>query len=197
MQVRIVCEGRTDFTLIEQVVLAVFGPCEINPICPARDSLGMWGPAGWTRVKQWCERGVEQIADEMVIAGIDVIVVQVDGDLCGREGLPGTPDDLCSHVKSEWLGGTPPPGVVICIPVPATDTWLAAALDPSVRETDDPLVHLVLLGLLCEPPPGEKPRKSEPAYRDHAGQLAAAAPTIRSTLPELDRLMIKLESVRG
>lgn len=197
MQIRIVCEGRTDVLLIEQVILSVFGPCDINSIQPARDNLGKWGTAGWTEVKRWCQRGVEEIADEMALAGIDVIVVHLDGDLCGNEGLPATPSDLCDHIKSEWLGGAPPHGLLICIPMQTTDTWLAAALDPSVSESDDPLVHLVRLGLLLPARAEKKPRRSEPAYRHSANQLGAAAMRIRATLPELDRFMSKLEAMRG
>jgi hypothetical protein len=195
MQVRIVCEGRTDIPLLEQIALAVFGPCELNAICPQRDSLGKWSHGGWGRVKEWCQRGVEQIADEMAIAGIDVVIVHVDGDMCGREGFPETAPELCDHVKSNWLRGTPPRGLVICVPMRATDTWLAAAIDPSVNESDEPLSQLVRLGIL-QPHP-DKPRKSMAVYQEHAHRLQDVANVIRSTLPELDRFMTKLEAIRG
>lgn len=166
MQVRIVCEGRTDVLLLEQVIVSVLGPCEINPIQPSRDNLGNWGTAGWTEVKRWCRRGVEEISDEMALAG------------------------------SEWIGGPPPQGLLICVPMQSTDTWLAAALDPSVSESDEPLAHLVRLGVLRPARAESKPRRSAPAYQAYASRLGAAVPKLRETLLALDRFMSKLEAVR-
>lgn len=205
MRVGIVCEGRTDFILLEQVVLAVFGPCEIDALQPMRDALApnRWADAGWTRVKEWCEeRRSEGIADEMAIGAIDVVVVHVDGDLCGQHGLPATRTDFCDHIKAAWIGpATPPPGTVICIPAQATDTWLAAALDGDIAtpalETDrNPLAHLVRLGVLSPTQAGETaPRKSQYAYAARAGVLNATASALRTSLTELDRFMIKLEAL--
>ena len=205
MRVAIACEGRTDFVLLEQLVLAVFGPCDITPLVPLRDALDdtRWSPqAGWTQVKAWCERlGVQGIADEMAMGTIDVIVVHVDGDMCGREGHPATRAGLCVHIKQTWMGDpTPPPGVVICIPASATDTWLAAALDaaiatPALEADPDPLSHLVRSGVLKPAPPGETtPRKNQYAYQQRASVLRNRAAALRPALTELDRFMGKLEA---
>ncbi len=207
MRVAIVCEGRTDFVLLEQIVLAVFGPCEITPLVPMRDALddARWSPkAGWTQVKAWCEGlGVQGIADEMAMGTIDVIVVHIDGDMCGREGHPATRAGLCDHIKQTWMGApTSPPGVVICIPAFATDTWLAAALDaviatPALEADADPLSHLVRLGVLKPAPPGETtPRKNQYAYKQRAAVLGTRAAALRPALTELDRFMGKLEALR-
>jgi hypothetical protein len=202
MRVGIVCEGRTDFFLLEQVVLAAFGPGDVVPLRPMRDALDdtRWTTAGWTQVRQWCEaRGMIGIEDERTIGAYDAIVVQVDGDLCGRDGLPLDRPSLCQTIRHGWMGGTPP-GVVVCIPAQATDTWLAAALDPaiaaSIEADNDPLAHLVRLGVLDPARPGEAaPRKNQYEYRARASALGKHAPTLRPHLSELDRFMTKLEAL--
>lgn len=112
MNVGIVCEGRTDFILLEQVVLAVFGPSDIRPLQPVRDALDptRWSEAGWTQVRRWCEaRGAGGITDELEMGGLDVIVLQVDGDLRGQQGMPSTRAALRDHIKAAWIGPPAPP----------------------------------------------------------------------------------------
>lgn len=112
MNVGIVCEGRTDFILLEQVVLAVFGPSDIRPLQPVRDALDptRWSEAGWTQVRRWCEaRGAGGITDELEMGGLDVIVLQVDGDLRGQQGMPSTRAALRDHIKAAWIGPPSPP----------------------------------------------------------------------------------------
>lgn len=194
MRVGIVCEGRTDFVLLEQVVLSVFGPCEVDALQPLRDNLdpSKWQSGGWTLVRAWCDqRDAERIADDMAIGGIDALVVHVDGDLCGRERLPADRHSLCTHIREAWLGGGPlPPGVVICIPAMATDTWLAAALHPGALPADleadvDPLARLRALGVA----------KTQYDYAAHAATLRARIPALRRALSELERFVSKLEHV--
>ncbi len=193
LRVAIVCEGRTDYFVLEQVVLSVFGPCVVDPLQPMRDALDptVWpGQHGWTGVKAWCENLLsEGIADEMTIGGIDVLVIHIDGDMCGRDGLPATRTDLCDHIKQHWIGPPGVPhGVVICIPAMATDTWLAAAIDPALVvatfEADaDPVGHLNRTGV----------KKNQYEYRAAAPQVLAAVPALRAALSELDRFVGKLE----
>lgn len=195
MRVGIVCEGRTDFILLEQVALAVFGPCVVDPLQPLRDQLdpARWDPAGWTLVKQWCEgRGAEGIVDEMALGGMDALVVQVDGDLCGRAGLPAERAALCRVIRRAWMGAeTALPGVVVCIPTMSTDTWLLAALSddpiPAGIEGDPaPVARLAALGV----------QKNQYDYRRHAPALGARVPAIRGALSELDRFAGKLAALR-
>lgn len=194
MRVGIVCEGRTDFILLEQVALAVFGPCVIDPLQPLRDQLDphQWDRAGWTLVRQWCAgRGADGIADEMALGGIDALVVQVDGDLCGRDGLPAERAALCRVIRREWMGADAvPAGVVICIPAMSTDTWLAAALaaDPAPAMEDDPAPVALLAGAGV--------RKNQYDYRRHAPVLGARVPALRGVLSELDRFVEKLGALR-
>lgn len=194
MRVGIVCEGRTDFVLLEQVALAVFGPCEIDPLQPLRDALDprRWKAGGWTQVRAWClARDAEQIADDMSMGAMDALVIQVDGDLCGREGLPRDRAALCAHIREGWLGGGRlPPGVVICIPAMATDTWLAAALSagPVSRDLEadpTPVVRLEARGV----------GKNQYDYASHAPRLRDRVPLIREALSELDRFVGKLERI--
>lgn len=195
MRVGVICEGRTDFILLEQVVLSVFGPCEIDALQPMRDRLNAsgWRSGGWTLVKKWCEeRGAEGIADDMELGAMDALVVQVDGDLCGREGLPSGREALCDHIKRTWIGeGTLPRGVVICIPAMATDTWLVAALcsDPipvDLEGDQAPVGRLGQWGL----------SKNQYHYGQHAERLRGRVSAIRGSLPELERFVGKLERVR-
>lgn len=193
VRVGIVCEGRTDFAVLEQVVLAVFGPCEITTLQPMRDQLDAtrWSEAGWTRVRSWCEdRGASGIADEMTIGEIEVLVIHVDGDVCGKEDLPRSRPDLCSHILNRWIGPpSTPPGVVICIPAMASDTWLAAALAPSLAcpelEADPGVVdRLHDLGV----------QKNQYDYGACAAKVRDAVPALREALPELERFVRKLEA---
>lgn len=194
MRVGIVCEGRTDFVLLEQIVVSVFGPCEVDPVQPMRDALrpGGWQEAGWTQVRAWCRaRDADVIADEMTLGGLDAFVIQVDGDLCGREGLPATRPALCAHIRGDWLGGgVLPHGVVICIPAAATDTWLWAAVE------SEPLPD----GLEDEQRPTDRLGehgigKNQHHYGSHAEVLGRRLPVIREALSELDRFLCKLEGV--
>ena len=193
MNVGIVCEGRTDFILLEQVVLAVFGPSDIRPLQPVRDALDptRWSEAGWTQVRRWCEaRGAGGITDELEMGGLDVIVLQVDGDLCGQQGMPSTRAALCDHIKAAWIGPPGPPNaVVICIPALATDAWLVAALDPGVDgqtlERDPrPADRLTAWGL----------NKRQSDYRDHAHRVHDTLPRLLPHMSELDRFVGKLRA---
>lgn len=143
-------------------------------------------------VKKWCEdRGAEGIADDMELGAMDVLVVQVDGDLCGREGLPSSREVLCELIKRKWIGeGTLPRGVVICIPAMATDTWLVAALcsDPIPVDLEDdqaPVGRLGQWGL----------SKNQYDYSQHAERLRGRVAAIRGSLSELERFVGKLERV--
>lgn len=193
MRVGIVCEGRTDFVVLEQVLLAVFGPCEITTLQPMRHQLDptRWSEAGWKKVQSWCKaRGAAGIADEMTIGEIDVLVIHVDGDVCGKEDLPNSRPDLCSHVQHQWIGSpSTPRGVVICIPAMASDTWLAAAIHPSLAcpelEAEPDVVGRLQ---------GSGIRKNQYDYRAHAAKVRDAVPALRRTLPELERFVRKLEA---
>lgn len=195
MRVGVVCEGRTDFILLEQVALAVFGPCVVDPLQPLRDQLDphQWDRAGWTQVRAWCEgRSADGIADEMALGAIDALVVQVDGDLCGRDGLPGERVALCRVIRREWMGTeAAPAGVVICIPAMSTDTWLAAALaegpvSAAMEDDPAPVALLAARGV----------RKNQYDYRRHAPVLGARVVALREALPELDRFVEKLAALR-
>lgn len=194
MNVGIVCEGRTDFILLEQVVLAVLGPSEVRPLQPMRDTLepSRWTEAGWTKVKLWCERGADTIDDELEIGALDLLILQIDGDLCGRDGLPASRPALCDHLKTQWIG---PPGpsskVVICIPAPATDAWLVAALEASpdgdsLEQHVDVLDRLAAFGIA----------KNQYDYLAHAGRLGEHVRSRSALLPELRRFVGKLEAAR-
>jgi hypothetical protein len=194
MNIGIVCEGRTDFLLLEQVALAVFGPSEIRPLQPLRDRMAShrWSEAGWTQVERWCrERGPDGLADELEIGGLNVIIVQVDGDLCGRNGLPATRVALCAHIRAAWLGdGDLPSGVVICIPAMATDVWLVAALQdqpdgPSLEAHPSPSDLLAGCGV----------SKNQYDYRERASALGSKVTKLRSCLSELDRFVGKLQRI--
>lgn len=199
--VGVLCEGRTDYFLLQAVLLAIHPEIETQAIQPTRDALqpDKWGEAGWPKVREWCQaRSHEDISDELESGGVDLLVLQVDADVCGSEDLPATPAELCKHIRTHWLDGVPRTSMVVCIPSLAIDTWLAAALDPTIDETErDPVGRLVQLGVLQAARPGERgPRKSQYAYRERAPALRVAAPTLRTRLPELDRFMTKLEALK-
>jgi hypothetical protein len=109
--VGIVCEGTTDFPVLRQVVIGVFGPAtEVALLQPRTDMLrGKSNAPGWQGVRAFCASAVAHVA-----SAHDVLVFHVDADVRDKVGqqLEAADDDedltpLCRHVKT-WLGGWSP-----------------------------------------------------------------------------------------
>ena len=204
MDVRIVCEGSTDWTVLEVVVRAALGDAQttVAIVQPDFDALRSKTPdvlaTGWTGVRAYLRGGGAQVAAEHC----DTFVVQVDADIRTRpqiaEAVGGQPDpagldSLCDHVKG-WFAGGVPASVVIVLPREATEAWLLAVHTRivDVESIFDPARELVARGLIG----GEQhvPAKGEIAYRKLAAPLARVVGDRKALarVPELERFVGKL-----
>jgi hypothetical protein len=163
VRVGVVAEGPTDHAILEQILVAHFGPKDVEytalhpelsvAFTAVSSDLGF----GWGGVFRWArsvrDEGRGSLTGSYVIGAFDVLVVHVDCDVARASyadiGIDGDPNDLpCAlpcppatatiglleKVVLAWLGEVgPPKPLVLCIPAQATEGWLLSALYP-----DDP-----------------------------------------------------------
>src|SRR6266540_2889075 len=125
MRVGIICEGSTDFAVLESLALELISADECILLQPDFDKLRggdtTFGP-GWQGVRKFLQTSAPGLA----IGTFDVVVVQVDAsirntDAIKRLDLPAPSADepelsaLCSHVKS-WAKGGLPSSAVVALP---------------------------------------------------------------------------------
>lgn len=83
----IVCEGPTDFTILQSVINAITGESNyILPLQPEPDLLGRYGN-GWKGVLKWCTDNAankEHLMNDIQPA-LDLLVIQMDGDVSRKE----------------------------------------------------------------------------------------------------------------
>ncbi|AUX40568.1 uncharacterized protein SOCE26_019690 [Sorangium cellulosum] len=204
MIIGIVCEGSSDFPVLEAVVEAALGDGhEVRYLRPETDAL--FRPGGWTAVKAWCEEHASWLSDFMTVGNIDLLIIHVDADvrrhvpeLKKKKGEPTT-QDLCDTIKG-WLKlrqSAKGRRVLIVIPAQATEAWLVAAqggATPDLEKEAKPVTRLVQRKLVSTI--GGKPDKSPAVYRDLATPLRSHAAELRGVLRELDHFMGKLEAGR-
>lgn len=203
MRVGIICEGSTDYAVLERLVkeLAREPQLVISPLQPNFDALRqgrMSQGTGWQAVRKY----LRSPAFPVTVASYDVIVVHVDADVRDEPEIRGhlSLDDaegdelsaLCTHIKS-WMAGGVPSSAIITIPREATEAWLLAAHTrrKNVESIEAPARSLADAGLLATTERGLE--KSPVRYAELAEALVRVlgdARTLRQ-LPELGRFLGK------
>ena len=195
MLIGLVCEGITDFPVLEAVIKAVLGPdTDVKLVQPDRDNLR--DSAGFHRVKAWCERRGPKLRDYCLSTGIHLFVVHVDADIARRVGA-STTRQLCDKVKGWLKRGARSARYLVVIPAQAIEAWLLAAhvgVTPELEDVPRPVDQLLKHRLLTTV--GDEPYKDVAKYEELAERLRECAPAVRSQLPELNRFCGKLEAKR-
>lgn len=125
MRVAVICEGATDFAVLEALALTLVPADECVQLHPSFDRLRAGDTSigtGWQAVRKF----LRQAGPALGLGLYDVIIVQVDasirftGELAKaklRAAAEGEPEllPLCEHVRT-WVGGDLPEGAVIASP---------------------------------------------------------------------------------
>lgn len=203
---RIVCEGDTDFVVLDAALSAVYGEHTATMIQPEKSLFA--GRAytemgsGWRGVKKWCEQardefgGLKQRLGVMLVGGADALIIHVDADIadhldCRHPCPPAsdTADAVRSHVL-RWGGEKElPDGVVLCVPAQSTETWVIAALDPGslfvAGDVECKDAEAYLCGRKGPKLVARKSGKGHKGYRKHTGRFAEAAKIVRDNWPRV------------
>lgn len=204
MRVGIICEGSTDFAVLEQLVVAVVGADQCVMLQPDFDRLrrreAAPGP-GWQGVRKFLQTSAPALA----IGALDLVVIHVDASIRNLDEikkikLPAPEDDgneldpLCDHVKS-WATGGLPDNAVVVLPREDLETWLLAAHTnlKDVESIDAPAEELAVRKLIERRRDGSV-EKSPARYAELASPLLrlASDPKRRVRVAELDRFIGKL-----
>lgn len=127
MRVGIICEGSTDFVVLEALALELLPADECVLLHPDFDKLQATGQgSGWQGVRKFLQTSVLALA----MSVYDVFVIQVDASIRKLKEL-GLPDaeslePLREHVRG-WAGGNLPRGSAIVLPREELEAWLLAA----------------------------------------------------------------------
>lgn len=202
MRVGIVCEGITDFVVLEAIAGAVLADRQptFTLLQPDHDRVRRPGDprsaGGWQAVRAFLEEGNAQLS----LARIDVVIVKVDASVrLSGELVPSLEDDdletLCDHVKA-WIGEPIPESVVITLPCEEIETWLVAAHTrrKDVEAMEDPARVLVDEGLLGTR--NGRPDKKSTDYKrlSESLQRRVGDRKLLRAIPELERLCSKLRT---
>jgi hypothetical protein len=207
MRVGVICEGSTDFAVIEALALELMPADECVQLHPNFDRLragDMSAGTGWQAVRKF----LRNAGPGLGLGLYDALIVQVDasirltGELAKaklRACADGEPDllPLCEHVRS-WAEGSLPEGAVIALPREDLESWLLAAHTnlKHVEAETDAAEELAARGLIARTTKGA-PNKDATRYRELSGALTQLAkqPKKRREVAELDRFVDKLLSL--
>jgi hypothetical protein len=204
MRVGVICEGSTDFAVIEALAIALAAADECVLLQPDFDRLRAGESSagtGWQAVRKFLRRSGPALG----LGVFDVLVIQVDasvrllGEVAGAGLRPPGEDEpdlapLCEHVRS-WAGGRLPEGAVIALPREELESWLLWAQTnlKHVEAHADPAEELAARGLLARTKKGA-PDKDAARYRELSATLTRRAKQAqeRRHVAELDRFVGKL-----
>ena len=209
---RVVCEGDTDFIVIEAVLSSVLGEYSATMIQPERSlfagktysELG----SGWQGVRRWCEdhksrfgRLTEAMA-RAPLREVSALIIHVDADIashpdvnCRKTCPPAarTVDALRAIVLG-WVGEeSAPERTVLCIPCESTEAWVFVALYPAHRLARPPIECRRKPETLLKQRPerlvsGKDNRKDREAYRGVSGRFAQAWGHVCRVCSQAERL---------
>src|SRR3954466_5354841 len=109
MNIGIVSEGPTDFSVLERIIMRTLPEAAIIQIHPIRAVLEEVG-TGWKGVRRWCER-YSQSPTEIISVDrkLDLLIIHVDCDIARELGIsmdcpPAQPTaaQLREYVLSTW-----------------------------------------------------------------------------------------------
>jgi hypothetical protein len=206
MRVGIICEGSTDFVIIEALALELLPADECVQLHPDFDKLQSTGDPshapGWQGVRKFLRTSGPALA----LSIFDVIVIQVDASIRKLEELglmrskeaadaPESLEVLYEHVES-WAPEGLPESAIITLPREELEAWLVAAHThlKDVEALEAPAGELAARGVIGKR--RGKPDKNAAAYRTLAEsvvKLARDAKKVRK-VPELERFVGRLRA---
>jgi hypothetical protein len=206
MRVGIICEGSTDFVVLEALALELLPAEECVQLHPDFDRLRVSGDAahapGWQGVRKFLQTSGPALG----LLVYDLLLIQVDASIrklkelklaCpeGEGDESETLDSLRAHVES-WAADELPESAVVVLPREELETWLVAAHTnlKTVESLEDPAAELVARGLIGVK--RNKPDKDAKVYRTLAVPLVKFARDRKKTrqVPELERFIGELRT---
>jgi hypothetical protein len=208
MWVNIVCEGSTDFPVLETVIRSAIPKSRpaFRHIQPDFDALRENRPGtpgtGWQGVRRFLKSPSLAVALE----NCDILVVQVDASIRKLDEIAKhllnigevvlVLDPLRDHVAG-WFGETPKDKAVIVLPKENTEAWLVAVHTRrhNVEEIEDPAQELAVKGLI--PAGRSDPWKAQATYLELAAPLAGFVKDEKRLrgVPELERFVGELRRI--
>jgi hypothetical protein len=211
----LVCEGQTDIPILRAIIMDTWPEIdEVRCLQPEVDEMDRARtPAGWTQVKQWCEKhagALDEVLSPDLGDPIDLLLVVLDVDIAVEAGIANPPHSVGVYETNRlrqtvagWLttDARPrlPDAVVISTPVRAVETWIIAALFPkesSAETIQDPAAFLVNRKRLRRSQRDGKPWKELHLYRGFASTIAKKTKQIRRKCVEANRTMVAIEQQR-
>jgi hypothetical protein len=207
MRVGVICEGSTDFAVIEALALELMPADECVQLHPNFDRLRAGETSagtGWQAVRKF----LRNAGPALGLGVYDALIIQVDasirftGELANaklRASRDGEPEllPLCEHVRS-WAEGGLPEGAVIALPREDLESWLLAAHTnlKHIETQADAAEELAVRRLIARTKSGA-PDKDAKRYRALSVALTELAkePRKRRQVAELDRFVDKLLSL--
>lgn len=200
MRVGIICEGSTDFVVLEALAQDLLPADECVLLHPDFDKLRATGLAsGWQGVRKFLQTSAAALG----LAVYDAFIIQVDASV--RKGLELTHSEeegfeslepLREHVRG-WAAEGLPESAIIVLPREELEAWLVAAHTnvKDVEALEDPAGELAARGII-----GQKkgrPDKDSKVYRELANpalvKFALDAKKLRR-VPELERFVGELRA---
>lgn len=210
--VQVVCEGETDFIVIEAAMAALLPSRSIVLIMTQPDisetfkTLGENG-GGWKGVRNWCQRVLPFFG---ITAPPKALIIHVDADVaddadvnCAMACPPpaATTTLLRDFIVQNWCAGSVPDQTVFCTPSKNTEAWVLQALYPDDRE--------VRAGIECRPKPetllagksaaekmvrqkNGKYKKDPKKYKEKLPAIAQQWHAVRSGCSEAERFSLDL-----
>jgi hypothetical protein len=206
MRVGIICEGPTDFVVLEALALELLPADECVLLHPDFDKLQSTGDRahapGWQGVRTFLKTSGPALG----LLVYDLLVIQVDASIRKLKELRLPPPEdedfgpealapLREHVES-WADGELPESALIVLPREELEAWLVAA-HTNLKEVEamgDPAGELASRGLIKIKK--GKPDKDSKVYRTLLPplmKLARDAKKVRK-LPELERFLGELRA---
>jgi hypothetical protein len=206
MRVGIICEGSTDFVVLEALALDLLPADECVLLHPDFDKLQSTGDPshapGWQGVRKFLQTSGPALG----LLVYDMLVIQVDASIRKLKELklplpeeddagPEALEALREHVES-WATGELPESAVIVLPREELEAWLVAAHTnlKDVEAIEDPVGELTSRGLIKMKK--DKPDKDSKVYRTLAVSLVKLArePKKVRNMPELERFVGELRA---
>lgn len=207
MRVGVVCEGSTDYPVLETVIRASIP--RLKPTCrliqPDFDALRDRRPgipgSGWQGVRALLKSPAVAVA----LDSYDLLVVQIDASVRKlrevatelRKTRDGEEDSVLEPLREHvagWFETTQTDKEVIVLPKEGTEAWLVAVHTRRhhVEDIDDPAGELAARGLI--PTDDGVPWKAQARFADLASPLASLVKERRklAAVPELQRFVGEL-----
>lgn len=157
-RVYFVTEGPTDQIVLQGLVASWLGNEDfisrnIQPPSSAyAEDLESNLSEGWKGVVAWCQgkRSAGRAGRDEALALADCLFIHLDADVVADPDFANPPfmgaippaSDATNWIRAHltnWLGGTIPPNVVLCIPSQDLETWILCALHPDIADNYMPI----------------------------------------------------------